>query len=174
VPARRSRVDGREGAAGGGLPPHALELEVTESVFLRDEDDAVLADLHRIRATGVTVAIDDFGTGYSSLARLRMLPVDKVKLDQSFIARLGREAGAEAIVRAMVALGHGLGLQVTAEGVEEEFQLRFLQSAGCDGAQGFLVGRPVQAHEFTMLPRLLPLAARAEPTRGSFDWQHAE
>jgi EAL domain len=67
-----------------GLPPHALELEVTESVFLRDEDDAVLADLHRIRATGVTVAIDDFGTGYSSLARLRMLPVDKVKLDQSF------------------------------------------------------------------------------------------
>ena len=73
-----------------GLPPHALELEVTESVFLRDEDDAVLADLHRVRAAGVTVAIDDFGTGYSSLARLRMLPVDKIKLDQSFIARLGR------------------------------------------------------------------------------------
>ena len=157
-----------------GLPPHALELEVTESVFLRDEDDAVLADLHRVRAAGVTVAIDDFGTGYSSLARLRMLPVDKVKLDRSFIARLGREAGAEAIVRAMVALGHGLGLQVTAEGVEEEFQLRFLQSAGCDGAQGFLVGRPVQAHEFTVSSRLLPLAAEAEPARGFPAWQHSD
>ena len=157
-----------------GLPPPALELEVTESVFLRDEDDAVLADLHRVRDAGVTVAIDDFGTGYSSLARLRMLPVDKVKLDQSFIARLGREAGAEAIVRAMVALGHGLGLQVTAEGVEEETQLRFLQSTGCDGAQGFLVGRPVQADEFTVLSRLLPLAARAEPARGILAWQHAE
>src|SRR5919106_4503561 len=157
-----------------GLPPHALELEVTESVFLRDEDDVVLADLHRVRAAGISVAIDDFGTGYSSLARLRMLPVDKVKLDRSFIARLGREAGAEAIVRAMVALGHGLGLQVTAEGVEEEFQLRFLQSAGCDGAQGFLVGRPVQAHEFTVSSRLLPLAAEAEPARGFPAWQHSD
>ena len=151
-----------------GLPPHALELEVTESVFLRDEDEAVLADLHRVRATGVTVAIDDFGTGYSSLARLRMLPVDKIKLDQSFIARLGRETGAEAMIRAMVALGHSLGLQVTAEGVEEESQLNFLQSAGCDGAQGFLVGRPVEAPEFTVSSRLLPLAGRAEPARISF------
>jgi diguanylate cyclase (GGDEF)-like protein len=125
-----------------GLPPEALELEVTESVFLREDDETVLTQLRRLRAIGVAVAIDDFGTGYSSLGRLRALPVDKVKIDRSFIARLGQETGADTIVRAIVALGHGLGLHVTAEGVENESQLRFLRSADCDGAQGFLVGRP--------------------------------
>jgi EAL domain-containing protein (putative c-di-GMP-specific phosphodiesterase class I) len=130
-----------------GLPPEALELEVTESVFLREDDETVLTQLRRLRAIGVAVAIDDFGTGYSSLGRLRALPVDKVKIDRSFIARLGQETGADTIVRAIVALGHGLGLHVTAEGVENESQLRFLRSADCDGAQGFLVGRPVQAKE---------------------------
>lgn len=127
------------------LPPEALELEVTESVFLREGDEGVLTQLRRLRAIGVAVAIDDFGTGYSSLSRLRALPVDKVKIDRSFIARLGQETGADTIVRAIVTLGHGLGLRVTAEGVENEAQFRLLYSAGCDSAQGFLVGRPVHA-----------------------------
>lgn len=130
-----------------GLPPEALELEVTESVFLREDDETVLTQLWRLRGIGVGVAIDDFGTGYSSLGRLRALPVDKIKIDRSFVARLGQERGAGTIVRAIVALGHGLGLHVTAEGVENEAQLRFLRSAGCDGVQGFLLGRPVQAKE---------------------------
>ena len=134
-----------------GLPPEALELEVTESVFLREDDEVVLTQLHCLRDIGVAVAIDDFGTGYSSLGRLRALPVDKVKIDRSFIARLGEETGADTIVRAMVALGHGLGLHVTAEGVENASQLRFLRSTDCDGAQGFLIGRPVQANEFSGL-----------------------
>ena len=131
-----------------GLDPRALELEVTESLFLRDEDATALADLRRLRAAGVGIAIDDFGTGYSSLGQLRSLPVDKVKLDKSFIARLGWDAEGEAIVRAVVALGHGLGLRVTAEGVESEAQLAVLRSAGCDGAQGFFLGPPAQADEF--------------------------
>jgi diguanylate cyclase (GGDEF)-like protein len=143
-----------------GLPPGALELEVTESVFLREDDDTVLTQLQRLRAIGVAVAIDDFGTGYSSLGRLRALPVDKVKIDRSFIARLGQEAGADTIVRAIVALGHGLGLRVTAEGVENASQLRFLRSADCDGAQGFLIGRPVQARSF---------GAAASSTRSPID-----
>jgi diguanylate cyclase (GGDEF)-like protein len=129
------------------LPPKALELEVTESVFLREDDEIVLTQLSRLRAIGVAVAIDDFGTGFSNLGRLRALPVDKVKIDRSFIARLGQETGADNIVSAFVALGHGLGLHVTAEGVETESQLRFLRSVGCDGVQGFLIGRPVQANE---------------------------
>jgi EAL domain-containing protein (putative c-di-GMP-specific phosphodiesterase class I) len=130
-----------------GLPPEALELEVTESVFLREDDETVLTQLWRLRGIGVAVAIDDFGTGYSSLGRLRALPVDKIKIDRSFVARLGQEKGAGTIVRAIVALGHGLGLHVTAEGVENDAQLKFLRSAGCDSVQGFLLGRPVQAKE---------------------------
>ena len=130
-----------------GLPPAALELEVTESVFMREDEESVLTQLACLRRMGVGVAIDDFGTGYSSLGRLRALPVDKVKIDRSFIARLGQETGADTIVRAMVDLGHGLGLHVTAEGVENEFQFRFLRSARCDGVQGFLIGRPVHAKD---------------------------
>jgi EAL domain-containing protein (putative c-di-GMP-specific phosphodiesterase class I) len=134
-----------------GLDPRALELEVTESLFLRDEDATALADLRRLRETGVGIAINDFGTGYSSLGRLRSLPVDKIKVDKSFIARLGWDADAEAIVRAVVALGHGLGLRVTAEGVESEAQLAVLRAARCDGAQGFLLGPPTEADEFAAL-----------------------
>jgi EAL domain-containing protein (putative c-di-GMP-specific phosphodiesterase class I) len=135
-----------------GLPPEALELEVTESVFLREDDETVLSQLWRLRGIGVAVAIDDFGTGYSSLGRLRALPVDKIKIDRSFVSRVGQERGAGTIVRAIVALGHGLGLHVTAEGVENEAQLTFLRSAGCDGVQGFLLGRPVQAKELGPKP----------------------
>ena len=142
------------------LSPEAIELEVTESVFFREDDDRVAEQLARLRAIGVSVAIDDFGTGYSSLSRLRALPVDKIKIDRSFIARLGCEAGADTIVRAMVELGHGLGLLVTAEGVENQAQLHCLRAAGCDSVQGFLIGRPVEARELGLsnVSRMIPAA----------------
>jgi diguanylate cyclase (GGDEF)-like protein len=148
----------QEALQEAGLPPEALEIEVTESVFLREDDEIVLTQLRRLRSLGVTVAIDDFGTGYSSLGRLRTLPVDKVKIDQSFIARLGHEAGADAVVRAIVELGHGLGLRVTAEGVETHDQLAFLRLVDCDSAQGFLIGRPVQANNLTAEARMAATA----------------
>jgi diguanylate cyclase (GGDEF)-like protein len=148
-----------------GVSATALELEVTESVFMREDEEDVIAQLARLRRMGVRVAIDDFGKGYSSLGRLRMLPVDKVKIDRSFIARLGQETGADIIVRAMIAIGHGLGLHVTAEGVEDECQLRFLRSAHCDSVQGFLVGRPVDAKDLNKASQTP--GVRAPGVRGS-------
>jgi predicted signal transduction protein with EAL and GGDEF domain len=142
------------------LSPTALELEVTESVFMREDEETVVAQLDCLRKMGVGVAIDDFGKGYSSLGRLRVLPVDKVKIDRSFISRLGQEAGADTIVRAMIAIGHGLGLHVTAEGVENESQLRLLHSAQCDSIQGFLVGRPVHAKDLKKAGQSKVLRAR--------------
>jgi diguanylate cyclase (GGDEF)-like protein len=147
-----------------GLPPGALELEVTESVFMREDEENVLTQLACLRGMGVGVAIDDFGTGYSSLGRLRALPVDKVKIDRSFIARLGQEAGADTVVRAMVALGHGLGLHVTAEGVENESQFRFLRSARCDSVQGFLIGRPVRAKDLDKVTQASGIARACCPS----------
>ena len=132
---------------------------------MREDEESVLTQLACLRGMGVGVAIDDFGTGYSSLGRLRALPVDKVKIDRSFIARLGQEAGADTVVRAMVALGHGLGLHVTAEGVENESQFRFLRSARCDSVQGFLIGRPVRAKDLdkvTQDPELRGPAVRRD------------
>jgi diguanylate cyclase (GGDEF)-like protein len=146
------------------LCPTALELEVTESIFMREEEQSVVTQLDSLRKMGIRVAIDDFGKGYSSLGRLRALPVDKVKIDRSFIARLGQEAGADAIVRAMIAIGHGLGLHVTAEGVENEYQLRLLHSAQCDSIQGFLVGRPVHAKDLKKAGQSTVLRAREQTT----------
>jgi diguanylate cyclase (GGDEF)-like protein len=156
----------KEALQEAGLSPAALELEVTESVFMREDEDTVVAQLASLRRMGIGVAIDDFGKGYSSLGRLRALPVDKVKIDRSFIARLGQETGADTIVRAMIDIGHGLGLHVTAEGVENEFQLRSLQSAHCDSIQGFLVGRPVHAKDLNKArrtPAICGLAVRGSP-----------
>ncbi|WP_245447169.1 EAL domain-containing protein [Methylobacterium sp. 17Sr1-1] len=128
-----------------GLPPGRLELEITESVLLQD-DEATLAILHRLRALGVGTAMDDFGTGYSSLSYLRRFPFDKIKIDRCFVQGLGQEAGEETgsveIVRATVGLGKALGMIVLAEGVETEAQAAILREAGCDELQGYLFGRP--------------------------------
>jgi EAL domain-containing protein (putative c-di-GMP-specific phosphodiesterase class I) len=99
----------------------------------------------------VSIAIDDFGTGHSNLARLRQLPVDKIKIDGAFIAGLGRDSTAETVVRAIIALGRGLGLQVAAEGVEQQVQLDFLRAEGCDVAQGYLLGRPMASAQIATL-----------------------
>ncbi|CAN5516441.1 hypothetical protein BH18ACT1_BH18ACT1_03550 [soil metagenome] len=137
-----------------GLDPGsvALCLEITESLLLEDPlvTSGVLGDL---RALGVRLAIDDFGTGYSSLAYLRRFPVDTLKIDRSFVAGLGVDDDSRAIASAIVELAHALGLDVVAEGVEEEHQLAVLIELGCDRAQGFLIPRP-QLAEY-LLPLLV-------------------
>ncbi len=127
-----------------GLPPHVLELEITESTAMQQTDMA-LRTLRRLKQIGVSIAIDDFGTGYSSLADLRRFPVDKIKIDRTFVSELPADRDQGAIVSAIVALAHALQIKVVAEGVETEAQLDFLVSCGCDFIQGYLVGKPVDA-----------------------------
>ena len=124
-----------------GLPAEQLELEVTESAIMEDPDAAQKL-LLSLRALGVRLAIDDFGTGYSSLARLKRLPVDKLKLDQSFVRGLPDDPEDAAIARAVIALGQSLGLKVLAEGIEQPAQADFLRELGCNYGQGYHFGRP--------------------------------
>jgi diguanylate cyclase (GGDEF)-like protein/PAS domain S-box-containing protein len=133
-----------------GLEASRLELEITEGVLLRDTE-ATVAELRALRALGVRVAMDDFGTGYSSLGYLRRFPFDKIKIDRAFVADLGRSADAAAIVRAVVGLGHGLGMRANAEGVETAEQAAMLKAAGCGEVQGYHFGRPMPAGEFAAL-----------------------
>ncbi len=129
-----------------GLGPERLELEITESSLLAREAH-VLETLHRLRACGIRIAMDDFGTGYSSLSQLVSFPFDKIKIDRSFIAGLGRDAEATAVLRAISALGSGLGMTTTAEGVETEAQAALVAADGCTDIQGYLIGRPIPARE---------------------------
>jgi diguanylate cyclase (GGDEF)-like protein len=129
-----------------GLPPNLLELEITESVLMRDVERSIRR-MSELRRTGVRLAIDDFGTGYSSLNYLRLLPATTVKIDQSFVRDLPQSSGTLTVIRSVIALAHGLGLEVVAEGVETERQLELLREAGCDCFQGHLLGRPVDASE---------------------------
>jgi EAL domain-containing protein (putative c-di-GMP-specific phosphodiesterase class I) len=129
-----------------GLPPHRLELEVTETVLLAN-GDAALGQLLALRDAGVRIAMDDFGTGHSSLTQLRVFPFDRLKIDRSFVKDLPLGGDAQAIVRAVTGLGHSLGIQVIAEGVETDAQLQQVLAEGCDAAQGYLFGRPVPGNE---------------------------
>jgi diguanylate cyclase (GGDEF)-like protein len=126
---------------GADLPPSALTLEITEDALI-DHDGAVIATLRRLHELGVRVAIDDFGTGYSSLTNLRMLHVDVLKLDRSFVIGLGAESRQDALVSLAVGTAHRLGLTVVAEGVEDADTLTMLRQHGCDAAQGYHVCRP--------------------------------
>ena len=125
-----------------GLPPGGLEIEITESVLLVD-DETVMAQLRRLKALGATLAIDDFGTKYSSLAYLRRLPIDRLKIDISFVRDLPADRGSVAIASAIIAMGHSMGLEVIAEGVENVSQADILADKGCDYLQGELFSGPI-------------------------------
>jgi predicted signal transduction protein with EAL and GGDEF domain len=141
-----------------GLPPRRLELEITETLLL-EKSNQVLATLHALRALGVRISMDDFGTGYSSLSYLRSFPFDKIKIDQSFVRDLGSNRDAQAIVRSIISLGMGLGVTITAEGVETEAELACLRSEGCHEGQGFLFSRARPNDEIIELLRAQAVAA---------------
>jgi EAL domain-containing protein (putative c-di-GMP-specific phosphodiesterase class I) len=126
------------------LPAQWLELELTESVIMDSAERSIVA-LEGLKALGVRLAIDDFGTGYSSLSYLKRFPLDKLKIDQSFVAGMTQDADDRAITTAVVAMAHSLGLEVLAEGVETAQQLDMLRALGCETVQGYLLGRPVPA-----------------------------
>jgi diguanylate cyclase (GGDEF)-like protein len=135
-----------------GLEPDRLEIEITESLLIR-ETDRTLEALRRIKALGVRIAMDDFGTGYSSLATLRTFPFDKLKVDRSFVQDLaeppnGEPAGPLAIINAILGLGRGLRLPVVVEGVETEAQAEILRRCGCEQMQGYLLSRPLPIENF--------------------------
>ena len=164
-----------------GLNPAALELELTEGVQLQQTDS--ITQLRAIKALGVAIAIDDFGTGYSSLAYLQRLPVDTLKIDQSFIRNLHlqrSEQGSMLIVEAIITLARGLGLKVLAEGVETKAQWDCLCQLGCDAMQGFYFGRPVSAEQCWELLAPTTHLTRASLARGTsgsaklrlLDFQH--
>jgi diguanylate cyclase (GGDEF)-like protein/PAS domain S-box-containing protein len=134
--------DVRRVLAETGLPAEALLLEVTETVLMERVDEAV-ALLRELKELGVRLAVDDFGTGYSSLSYLARFPVDVLKIDRSFVERLGKQEDANELVRMIIGLGRALSLRIVAEGVETAGQLNVLRSMGCDIAQGFLFMRPV-------------------------------
>jgi diguanylate cyclase (GGDEF)-like protein len=129
-----------------GLSPHRLLIEVTESILLANE--TAISTLINIHALGVGLVIDDFGTGYSGLSYLLKFPVRKIKIDRSFITGISTDSGSRAIVTSTIELAHKLGIKVTAEGIETKEQLDVLRSAGCDLAQGFLLGRPAPVGAF--------------------------
>ncbi len=124
-----------------GIPAARLELEITEGVLIENVARAA-SMLHALKTLGIRIALDDFGTGYSSLSYLQSFPLDRIKIDRSFVASLGRADRSLAIVRAVIGLAHGLGLPVVAEGVETNEQLGTLIREGCDELQGYLIGRP--------------------------------
>ncbi|MBK1890910.1 EAL domain-containing protein [Undibacterium sp. 14-3-2] len=133
-----------------GLPPHQLELELTESILLQDVG-ATINILHGLKNLGVKLSIDDFGTGYSSLSYLKQLAVDKLKIDQSFVRDMLTSADGAAIVKTIIQLGHNLQLTVIAEGVETKEQLACLNEYGCDEVQGYLLSHPLPADELSRL-----------------------
>lgn len=124
------------------IPPHRVEIELTENLFIRDPG-AMVQKLQTLAAHGVMVAIDDFGTQYSSLSYLQKFPIHTLKIDKSFVWEIDREYRQHAIIKAIISIAHGLGLNLIAEGVETDEQLKFLESQGCDEIQGYLVSRPL-------------------------------
>ena len=144
--------------AATGLPGTSLKLEVTESAFIGDVD-AARATVERLQRIGVQWSLDDFGTGYSSLSHLHRLQLDNVKVDRSFVQRMGEGSEGIEMVRAIVALGHNLGMDVVAEGVETEVQLAALQALGCRFCQGFLFSHPVDAAAAARLIAAQPMFA---------------
>jgi len=147
-----------QAAAAHGVPPSLIEIEITESVLLKDST-VVRGALERLRALGCKIALDDFGTGYSSLAYITRFPPDRIKIDKAFVREVDRSASDAAIANAILSLGSGLNLIVTAEGIERAGQLEWLRSRGCHEVQGFLLSRPLTAADlerrFLLQPDLI-------------------
>ncbi|HEY0848182.1 MAG TPA: EAL domain-containing protein [Noviherbaspirillum sp.] len=130
-----------------GMNPGCLQIELTESAVLQDVHNTIAA-LEELRALGIHVALDDFGVGYSSIGLLSSLPVDKLKIDQSFVSRIGRDAKSRTITDTVLALGHSLNLTVVGEGIESEDVFDYLRGHGCDQAQGYYFSRPLSPDQF--------------------------
>ena len=153
-----------------GLEPRCLELELTETMALHGPD-AMRAALQELRGMGVQCSIDDFGTGYCGLSHLTRFPLDRLKIDKSFVDQITTTEADAAVVAAIIAMGHSLGLEVVAEGVETEEQLEHLRAFGCDQVQGYIFSHPLPAERFedllrdscgptvTAVPGALPLHA---------------
>ena len=133
-----------------GVAPALLEVEITESAMIGDQDD-IVAELAGIRALGIKLHIDDFGTGYSSLSQLQRLKMDVLKVDRAFTSELGASREGKVFFQAIVSMAHALGMAVVAEGVETTEQLAILQKLGCNEVQGYLIARPMPAHDITPL-----------------------
>ncbi len=142
--------DIRAALNASGLAPHRLHIEITESIFLEKSDD-LFAKLDALRELGVTIALDDFGTGYSSLSYISSLPLDKLKIDQSFVRDMVGDPAAQTIVQAIITLAHGLGLTVVCEGIESALQGQMLANMGCEEGQGYFFGRPQSARQILEL-----------------------
>ncbi|WP_055009700.1 bifunctional diguanylate cyclase/phosphodiesterase [Pseudomonas caricapapayae] len=149
--------------ADNGLEPSCLQLEITEH-FIMSQTQEALAVLHKLKTLGVQLAIDDFGTGYSSLSYLKRLPLDILKIDQSFIRGLPEDTHDAAIVRAIIALGRSMQLTVIAEGVENSEQQQFLTSEGCEQIQGYIISLPLQPDEFSERFLLMNLSDVSDST----------
>jgi EAL domain-containing protein (putative c-di-GMP-specific phosphodiesterase class I) len=133
-----------------GLPPDALELEITESLLVQNNEENVSL-LKQLSATGVQLSLDDFGTGYSSLSYLQRFPIDALKIDRSFVNGIDHDENQTAIVTAIIAMAHSLRLKVIAEGVESRSQAAFLKEHGCITVQGYFYSEPVPASDFNRL-----------------------
>jgi len=136
-----------------GIPPELLELELTESAVMHHAE-ATIETLMQLHKQGVRLAIDDFGTGYSSLSYLKKFPLDKLKIDRSFVMDIDTNPASAEIVGAIVAMGHSLNLEIVAEGVENDAQLDVLKGLKCDEIQGFYYSRPIPAETFASILRL--------------------
>jgi EAL domain-containing protein (putative c-di-GMP-specific phosphodiesterase class I) len=139
-----------------GLAPARLDLEVTETILVGDNAQA-LASLHRLRAMGVSVSLDDFGTGATSLNSLRLFPFDRLKIDPCFTRDMAACPDARAIVRAVIGMGRARNMLIVAEGVETEAQLASLRDEGCDLVQGYAVSRPQAGGNFLLAPATAPV-----------------
>ena len=144
------------------LPPGALVLEITEGVLMSDMKQA-LEWLQALRQVGIRIYLDDFGTGYSSLSYLKRFPVTTVKVDKSFVRDMGQDSSDRALVEAIVAMTRSLGLEVVAEGVENEAQLALLRSMGTRYGQGYHFSRPVPASDFPAVAERLETLLQAAP-----------
>jgi EAL domain-containing protein (putative c-di-GMP-specific phosphodiesterase class I) len=161
----------RRALADTGVAAKYLEIELTETAVMSDPEESVDI-LERLSRMGVVVSVDDFGTGYSSMSYLRRFPIDKLKIDRSFITNVMTSADDASIVQAIISLAHGLRLKVVAEGVETAEQVTFLQRLGCDQYQGFYFSKPVNAAGFEAMLRG-PDAPEAESSANEADRTHS-